>query len=193
MRGIRVREVRLAMVRFIRRSYINAGETRNQSPVDNVQPPITRNSLPISHPLLRTPPPLRTMHSSAISIVFHARLFPPQTTDSPDSKTPQKPRVPLNPNSPPINLSSNIRTRNAPPILHDPKQRNVAHNLTSIEKHLLQPRHTMQSSQRMEEPSLRSNKPNHQTKQHPTSSPWSLSTSTTRSQSLARRSGYGKK
>ena len=193
MCGIRVREIRLAMVRFIRRSYINAGETRNPSPVDNVQASVTNNSLPIPHPLLRPPPPLRTVHSSAISIVFHARFFPPQVTDSPNPKTRQNPQVPLNPNKPPINLSSNLRTRKAPPILHDPKQRNVAHNLTSSEKYILQPRHTLQSSQRMDEPSLRNNKPNHQTKQHPPSSPWPLSTPTTRSQSLARRGDHGQK
>ncbi|KUM60079.1 hypothetical protein ACN42_g7050 [Penicillium freii] len=57
------------------RSYINAGETRNPSPVDNVQASIINNSLPIPHPLLRPPPPLRTMHSSAISIVFMRDSF----------------------------------------------------------------------------------------------------------------------
>lgn len=193
MRGIRVREIRLAMVHFIRQSYINAGETQNPFPVENVQPSIISNSLPIPNPLLRLPPHLRTMHSSAISIVFHARLLPPQATDSPNPKTHQMPRVPLNPNKPPINLRSNIRTRKAPPILHDPKQGNVAHSLTSSEKYILQLRHTLQPSQRMDEPSLRNNKPNHQTKQHPSSSPWPLSTPTTHRKSLARRRYHGQK
>ena len=193
MREIRVREIRLALVCFIGRSYINASERRNASPIDNVQSSIINNSPSIPHPLLQPPPHLRTMHSSAISIVFHARLLPPQATDSPNPKSRQKPRVPLNPNKPPINLSSNIRTRKAPPILHDPKQRNVAHNLTSSEKHILQPRHTLQSSQCMDEPGLRNNKPNHQTKQYSPSSPWPLSKPTTRSQSLARRGHHGQK
>lgn len=193
MRGIRIREIRLAMVRFIRRSYINAGETRNPSPVDNVQPSIINNSLPIPRQLLQPPPPLRTMHSSAISIVFHARLHAPQATDSPNPKTRKNPRVPLNPNKSPINLSYDLRTRKTTPILHDHKQQNVAHDITSNEKHILQPRHTLQSSQRMDEPSLRNNKPNHQTKQHPPSSTWPLSTPTTRGQSLARRGNHGQK